>query len=312
MVMKIIYNIFFLVTGLCVFSCLSAENTTKLSLGDILEKHRDANDMEAFMKILLQALSQNGRFTIEGFDPSTNYGVYGFYLGVCNFKTNEYRYSAISFMTAISQLKIECPQMVGYGHLAAGNAYLMASISHPQVLGEAIKYYQNAASEKLSRGFGGLAIIYGLNSRREEALKNINRMLDADKSPQSLSIVLFCSLIIADKELFLSCVKNIDSKMAKEMPFAANNIAAGLMQFQLDRDETGYSKDALMADLLIGDREQKKYGIIDRRMETRKPYWELSEQERIVIPRIDIEYSIGWGPQKCTETAKKDTPKGQN
>ena len=228
-----------------------------------------------------------------------NYGLYSFYLGLCNFKTSDYRSSAIAFGIAIDQLKERCPRMIGYGYLARGNAALMSSIGYPQVQQLVMIAYKNAADAKLSGGYGGLAIMYSLNNDREKALQNLNKMTEIDKSPQSQSIVLFCSLLIADKDLFVTCLKSMDANQLKEIPFALGNIATGLEQFNLDKGESGYSKEDLTGDLLRHDQKQKSYGIIERPLDARKSFLELNRQERILIPRIDIEYSIGWGPQKC-------------
>lgn len=87
----------------------------------------------------------------------------------------------------------------------------------------------------------------------------------------------------------------------KETPFVMNNIAAGLEQFDLGKRETGHSKDELMENFSQIEQQQKKYGIVEYRMDSKKIYLESSRKERIVIPKIDIEYSIGWGPQKRGE-----------
>jgi hypothetical protein len=133
-------------------------------------------------------------------------------------------------------------------------------------------------------------------------------MLAIDQSLQSQSIALFCSLVIGDKDLFLSNLKAIDQKHLKEIPFAMNNIATGLVQFNLDKNESGFSKEDIIADLLVSNQRQKKYGIIEHRPAAKKSNLEMSRQERLLIPRLDIEYSIGWGPQKRREPvhAKKE------
>ena len=160
--------------------------------------------------------------------------------------------------------------------------------------------YKKAADFGLAGGFGGLGILNSLNNNREEALRNLTAMLALDAGPQSQSIALFSSLILGDKDLFLSSLKAHDKSHLKEIPFVMSNIAAGLVQFNLGEKETGYSKEDIIADLLTSDRPQKKYGIIERRPDPKKSYLDMSRQERLLIPRIDIEYSIGWGPQKCT------------
>lgn len=290
-----IYIIFIL----CASNYLSAQHVTKVPLGDILQQNE-----ENFVKTGIEILSQNNRFKVEDFEPSMNYGVYGFYLGLCNFRSGDYGNSVLSFHIAINQLKAKCPKMVRFAYLAYGNASLMASKEHSQVLKVAIEGYQNAADAKLPGGHGGLAIIHSLHNNREEALRNLDAMLAIDQSLQSQSITLFSSLTLGDKDLFLSSLKAIDRKHIKEIPFAMNNIAAGLVRFNLGEKETGFSKEDIIGDLLISDQKRKPYGIIERHINEGKPLEEFSRQERILIPRIDIEYSIGWGPQKC-EPEKK-------
>ena len=303
--MKTLKHIF-LIVGFCVSSCLLAQNLKPITLGNLIQQY--ANDPEGLTKAMFQSLSQNNRFKFEDFDPNMNYGVLGFYFGLCNFRAGDYNQSAIGFYIAIRQLKIECPEMVKYGYLASGNAFLMEPINDPQVMKGIVEYYQNAANEKLPGAYGGLAIANSLNNNREEALRNLKEMLALDAGPQSQSIALFSSLVLGDKDLFLSSLQAIDKKYLHEIPFIMNNIAAGLVQFNLSEKETGYSKDDIIADLLVDGQKQKKYGVIEYRHDPKKSFLNMSRQERLLIPRIDIEYSIGWGPQKREGTTKGAKP----
>jgi len=301
MVIKTLKHIF-LTIGFCVSILLPAQNLKPVTLGELIQQY--ANDPEGLAKALLHSLSQNNRFKVEDFDPNMNYGVFGFYLGLCNFHAGDYNQSVIGFYIAIRQLKTECPEMVKYGYLAYGNASLMTSIDRPSDREDAAANYQTASSEKLPGGYGGLTIINSLNNNREGALRNLQEMLALDVGPKSQSIALFSSLVLSDKGLFLSSLRAIDKKYLKEIPFVMNNIAAGLVQFNLSEKEAGYSKDDIIEDLQARDQEQKKCGIIEYRRDPKKSKLNMSRQERLLLPRIDIEYSIGWGPQK------RDQPKG--